>query len=141
MYVAHLYPFISVDTQVFPYLGYCEQYCFEHRCACIYFLNYSSVQKYAQEQDHRIIRYLQFFEELPYRFPQWLYQFTFPPAVQQGSLFFTFFPAFSICRLFNDGYSDWREVVLILILICISLIIILLFFDIRQVLLKFKLYR
>ena len=31
--------------------------------------------------------YSQFFKETPYCFPQWLYQFTFPPAVQEGSHF------------------------------------------------------
>ena len=38
-------------------------------------------------------------------------QFTFPPAVQGCSLFSTRSPAFIVCRLFNDGHSDWCEVV------------------------------
>ena len=42
---------------------------------------------------------------------QWLYQFTFPQTAQEGSLFSTHYPAFVICRLFNDGHSDWCEVV------------------------------
>ena len=41
----------------------------------------------------------------------------------RGSLFSTPSPAFVICRLFNDGYSDWYEVVLIVVLICVSLIV------------------
>ena len=41
----------------------------------------------------------------------WLYQFTFPPTVQEGSLFSTPSPAFIVCRLFDDGHSDWREVI------------------------------
>ena len=41
----------------------------------------------------------------------WLYQFTFPPAVQECFLFSMPSPAFIFCRLFDDGYSDWCEVV------------------------------
>ena len=33
--------------------------------------------------------YFQFFEKLPYGFPQWLHQFTFPTPVQWSSLFCT----------------------------------------------------
>jgi len=33
-----------------------------------------------------------------------------PPTVQEGSLFSTPSLAFIICRLFNDGHSDWGEV-------------------------------
>ena len=42
---------------------------------------------------------------------QWLYQFTFPPTVQEGSLFSTPSPAFIVCRFFDDGHSDWCEVI------------------------------
>ena len=38
-------------------------------------------------------------------------QFTFPPTVQEGSLFSTAPPALVICGLINDGHSDWGEVV------------------------------
>ena len=31
--------------------------------------------------------------------------------MQEGSLFSAPSPAFVICRLFNDGHSDWCEVV------------------------------
>ena len=41
---------------------------------------------------------------------QWLHQFTFPPMVQEGSLFSTSSPAFIICRVFDDGPSDQCEV-------------------------------
>ena len=54
---------------------------------------------------------IQFFKEPPYCFAQWMHQFTFPPTVQEGFLFSTPSPAFVICRLFNDGQSDWCEVV------------------------------
>ena len=44
-------------------------------------------------------------------FHSWLHQFSFPPTVQEGSLFSTPSPAFVICGLINDGHSDWYEVV------------------------------
>ena len=64
--------------------------------------NYSFVQIYAQEWDCWIIwqLYFYFFEEPPYCFPQWLRQLTFPPTMQEGSLFSTHCPAFVICRFF-----------------------------------------
>ena len=46
--------------------------------------------------------YFQFFKEPLYCSPQWLYQFTFPPTVLEGSLFSTFSPAFTVCRHFDD---------------------------------------
>ena len=46
--------------------------------------------------------------------------FMFPPTVQECSFFSTPFPAFIVCRLFEEGHSDrWY---LIVVLICISLI-------------------
>ena len=41
----------------------------------------------------------------------WLYQFTVPPATQECSLFSRISPEFIVCRLFDDGHSDWCEVV------------------------------
>ena len=32
--------------------------------------------------------------------------------MQEDSLSSTFFPAFVVCRLFNDGHSDWCKVIL-----------------------------
>ena len=52
-----------------------------------------------------------FFKESPYHLPQWLYQVTFPPTVQEHSLFSTPSPVFIFCRLFNDGHSDQCEVI------------------------------
>ena len=52
-----------------------------------------------------------FFKESPYCLPLWLYQFTFPPAMQEGSLLSTPSSAFIVCRLFDDGHSDWYEVI------------------------------
>ena len=53
--------------------------------------------------------YLQFFEETPYRFPQWLYQFTVPPTVCKCSISSTSSPTFVICRLFDNSLSDRCE--------------------------------
>ena len=51
------------------------------------------------------------FKEPPYCSPQCLYQFTFQPTVQEGSLFSTPSPAFIVCRFVDDGHSDWWEVI------------------------------
>ena len=42
---------------------------------------------------------------------KWLYQFTFPLTVWEGSQFSTPTPTFVICRFLNSGRSDWYEVV------------------------------
>ena len=34
-----------------------------------------------------------------------------PPTVYEGSLFSTPSPAFIVCRLFDEGHSDWCEVI------------------------------
>ena len=59
---------------------------------------------------HMVVLFL-VFKESPYCLPQWLYQFTFPPTVQECSLFSTPSPAFTVCRLFDDGHCDWCEVI------------------------------
>ena len=40
-----------------------------------------------------------------------MYQFTFPPTVQEQSLFSTPSPAFIVGRLFDDDLSDQCEVI------------------------------
>ena len=52
-----------------------------------------------------------FFKESPYYLPYWLYQFTFPKTVQEGSLSSTLSPAFIVCRLFDDSHSGQCEVI------------------------------
>ena len=42
---------------------------------------------------------------------KWLYQFTFPPTVQEGFLFSIPSSAFIVCRYFDDGSSDQCEVI------------------------------
>ena len=59
---------------------------------------------------HTVVLFL-VFKESPYCSPSWLYQFTFLPTVQESSLFSILSPAFIVCRHFDDGHSDWYEVV------------------------------
>ena len=79
---------------------------------CVFF-NFDFLKVYAQEWDCWVIWwfYSQFFKDSPFHLPQWLYQFTFPSTVQESSLFSTLSPAFIACRLFDDGHSDWCEVI------------------------------
>ena len=55
--------------------------------------------------------FIPIFKVSPYRFPQWLYQFTFPQTVQEQSLFSTPSTTYIVCRLLDDGHSDWCEVI------------------------------
>ena len=59
----------------------------------------------------KITTQLFFFKESSYCSPWWLYQFTFSPTVQEGSLFSTSSPEFITCRLLDRSHSDWREMV------------------------------
>jgi len=62
-------------------------------------------------QGHMVALIFRFFKELPYCFPERMHQLTFPPIVQESSLFSTHSLAFVICRLFIDGRSNWCEMV------------------------------
>ena len=54
-----------------------------------------------------------FFKESPYYSPLWLYEFTFPLIVQEGSLYPTFSPGFIACIFFffDNSHSDLCEVI------------------------------
>ena len=94
------------------------------------FLNYGYLRVYAQQWDCWVIWqfYFQFFKESPYCSLQWLYQFTFPPTVQEGSLFSTSSPTPFISYLFGNSYlicislmiSDVEDLVVYLLAICMS---------------------
>ena len=43
--------------------------------------------------------------------PRWLYQFTFPSAVWEASLFSTTYPELAVCGFFDYGHSVWCEVI------------------------------
>ena len=51
-----------------------------------------------------------FFKKSPYHLPYQLYQFTFPPTVQERSFFFTPSPKIIVSGLF-DNHSEWCEVI------------------------------
>ena len=42
--------------------------------------------------------------------------------MQDGSLFSISSPAFIVCRIFDDGHSDWCDMIPHVVLTCISLI-------------------
>ena len=46
-----------------------------------------------------------------YCFPLWLYQSIFSPTMYEASLFSTPSPAFIVCWFFDDGHSDWYELI------------------------------
>ena len=125
MYALHLlYSFICQwISRLLPCSSYCKQCCSELWGTCIFF-SFDFLRVYAQEWDFWVIWwfYSQFLKESPYCLPQWLYQFTFPQTVQQGSLFSTPSPAFIVCRLFDDDHSDRCEVIPHCGFDCISLI-------------------
>ena len=52
-----------------------------------------------------------FFEEPPYCFPEWLYQFVFPLTIQEGFPFFSSSPTSVDSWLINFNHSDRYEVV------------------------------
>ena len=51
------------------------------------------------------------FKESSYYSPQYLYQFTFPPIVQEASFCSTPSPAFIVYRFFDDDHFDWCQVI------------------------------
>ena len=61
--------------------------------------------------DHLAVLFFSFFEESLYYFPQWLYQFTFSPTVQEGYFPSTSSPSLVICRHFDDSHYARCEVV------------------------------
>ena len=100
-------------SRFFACSSYCKQCCSEQwdTFSILVFFNFGFLRVYALEWDCWVTCGFipGFFKESPYHFPQWLYQFTFLPSVQEHSLFSTPSPAFIICRLFDDGHSDWCE--------------------------------
>ena len=71
----------------------------------------SILVSYAQQWDCWVIWqfYFQFLRNLHTILTKRLQQFTFPPTVQEGSLFSTSSPEFIACRLLDRSHSDWCE--------------------------------
>ena len=103
---------VKMTSSLLPCTSYCKQCCSEQWDTCVFF-NFGFLSVYAQEWDCWVIWlfYFQFFKESLYHLPSWLYQLTFPPTVLEGSLCSTFSPAFIVYGFFDDGHSDWCEVI------------------------------
>ena len=99
------YPFICRWTfRLFLYLGYCEWCCYEHRGIYIS-LNYilSGLRPGVGLLDpysNSIFSFLRNLHAVPHS-----------GYTNSHSLFSTLSSAFVICRLLNDGLSDWCEVI------------------------------
>ena len=118
------YPFICQWTsRLLPCPSYCKQCCNEHCSTCVSF-TFDFLGLYAQQWDCWVIWhfYSQFFKESPHCSPQWLYQLHSHQPCEEGSFFSPPSPAFIVCRFFDDGYSDWCQMIPRCGLICISLI-------------------
>ena len=88
-----------------PCPGYCKYCCNEHWGTCV-FLNCGFLRVLAQKW----IAWS--YGSFIFSFLKYLYQFTFPSTMEEGSLFSTPSPAFIACRVFDDGHSDWCEMIL-----------------------------
>ena len=72
---------------------------------------------------HMVLLFLVFLRNIPpYCLPKWLYQFTFPPTLQECSLFSTPSPAFIVCRFLMMAILTSVRWYLIVVLMRISLI-------------------
>ena len=72
----------------------------------------SGYTQYTQERYCGILRqyYVQFFEEPPDWFPEWLYKLAIPPTMEECFSFSTSLPASAVTWIFHLSHSDWYEV-------------------------------
>ena len=68
---------------------------------------------------HHVVFQFVHVEDLSFSFPLWLYQFTFPSTLHKCFLFSTSSQAF----VFDNSYLKRREMIISVVLICISLLI------------------
>ena len=109
-----LYPFICQwISRLLPCSSHCTQCCNERWGACVFF-NYGFSQSICSSEGllgHMIVFFLSFLRNL-HTVSIVVYQFTLQPTVQEAALCSTPAPAFVVCRLFDDGHSDWCEAIL-----------------------------
>ena len=67
---------------------------------------------------HIVVQFVSF-EDISFSFLLWLYQFTFPSTFHKGSLFSTSLPALA----FDNSYFNRCEMIISVVLICISILI------------------
>ena len=102
----------AINNSGISHLGYPEHSCDEHWDARI-FVNYDFLQMECPEvglQGQTVALFLAFLKKPAWWSPQWLYRFTFSPRVG-GFPFLHTFSSIYFYRLFNDGHSDWCEVI------------------------------
>ena len=104
IYIAHLlYPFIYHGHKWLHYFGYCKQCYNKQRVVLSFVVNVFiffgkiSSSGIAGLYGSSIFN---FFEDPPYCYPHWLYQFIFLLMVHKGSLFF------NTCYLLLKGKND-----------------------------------
>ena len=108
-----LYPFICQWTsRLLPCSSYCKYCCNEQWDICHFQILVSSGYMLRSGIAGSYGGFIpSFLSNLHTIFHVGMYQLTFPPTVQECSLFSTPFPAFIVCRLFEEGHSDWCEVI------------------------------
>ena len=76
----------------------------------VFFFCLFSLEKYPEVKllDCTIVLLFYFGEKIPYWFPEWLYQFTFPSTVHEGSFFTS--STILVCSLLDNSRSDKCDV-------------------------------
>ena len=113
VYMYHLFTHSSHDGHFgsLRVLAKCKQCCSQHWIHVSFrVMAFSKYMPRSGIARSLLALYLVFKKPL-YYFPQWLHQFSFPSAVQEGLLCSMPSPAFIVCRLFDDGHCDQCEMI------------------------------